>query len=747
VLGLLGRDDVRLITLTGPGGTGKTRLAVAVAEALEAFEDGVHFVDLTAVIDPTLVATSIAQSIGLREAAGQSPAESLLQHLAAQRSLLVLDNFEQVLPAAPLVGKLLGACPQLKIVVTSRAVLRLSGEYEFIVPPLTLPDADESDTQDSEALALFISRAQAVAPGLRIEADTVAAVAQICARLDGLPLAIELAAARVKLLPPTALLTRLDRRLSVLTGGRRDAPGRHQSLRNTIDWSFQLLSQRDKALFARLGVFVGGFSLGAAEVVCALHSDEPDDELIADGIGQLLDMSLVQQAAQVDGEPRYRLLETLREYALERLDERGEAEQLRARHATHFLELAEHAEQLLSGPDAPRWVARLAADADNLRAALRTLLEQEDSSGSLRLAAALWRYWSIRGQLNEGRRWLDSALTHPSSQSAPPSVRGRALNGAGALAFVQGEYEAARDFHEQSLAMRRTEGDRKAIAGSLNNLGIVALARADFVTARPLLEESLALKRELGDPWDVAMTLANLALVASQQDDHAAAEALSQESLDVFRGLGDRRGVANALTNLASSMVRRAEHSRALELLREALVLRRDLGDQVGIAECLEGLGEALAVSGRALEAATVFGGAQSLREQIGAPMAESDRADYERALTQIDQRLSATARAAAWESGRVMSLGAIVGYVEGTLVQAEPTSAARAPRQPNALTRREREVARLVARGLTNREIAEALVITEGTAGIHVQHVFDKLGVHSRAQLATWVAQHEPNL
>lgn len=411
---LLGRDDTRLLTLTGPGGVGKTRLALQVAgEAAGDFPDGVRFVALAPLADPALVAPAIAGALGVREAAGQPPAERLKARLRDKQLLLLLDNCEHLLPAAPLVADLLAAAPGLRVLATSRAPLRLSGEREFAAPPLALPDAERppppEELREYAAVRLFAARAEAAQPDFRVTGENAAAVAAICRRLDGLPLALELAAARVKMLAPAALLARLDDRLALLTGGARDLPRRQQTLRGTLEWSHDLLAPHERALFARLATFAGGWTLAAAEAVAA--GDAPAAAVL-DGLTALVDQGLVQRIAGADGAPRFTMLETIRGYAAERLAASGEGETVRARHADHYLALAEAAEPHLKAAREGAWLARLAADQDNLRAALAWLLARGAGARAARLAVALWYFWWVRGDLSEGRRWLDAVGPH-----------------------------------------------------------------------------------------------------------------------------------------------------------------------------------------------------------------------------------------------------------------------------------------------------------------------------------------------
>jgi predicted ATPase len=580
---------VRLLTLTGPGGVGKTRLALQVAAGLrEVFADGVVLVELAAVRDPSLLPSAIAQALGLHERGGQPLGEILTASLHDKHLLLLLDSFEHLLEAAPLVADLLRVCEGLTVLVTSRAALRVRGEQEFSVPPLALPDPTHLPPADAlaqyPAVALFLRRTQAVLPAFALTPANAAAVAAICHRLDGLPLAIELAAARSKLLSPGALLARLEHRLQVLVGGPRDLPARQQTLRDTLAWSYELLDMAEQMLLRRLATFVGGCTLEAAEAVCSASGDLGGGVL--EGLAALVDKSLLRQDAQADPhagnlEPRVVMLETIREYAWERLTASGEAEALRRRHAAYFLALAESAEPALLGPDQAVWLARLESEHDNARAVLRWAVESAEFEHGLRLAGALWRFWQVRGHLSEGVRWLETLLARDEAggRRVAAPVRARALKGAGVLAYRQGDYGQAATWLEESLALQRDLGNPEGIAAALNNLGLVAYDLGDYARAAALHAESLALRREVGDTWGSAISLNNLGLVARRQSDYGRARALFEESLALHRELGDEGGSTLALLNLGDVARIQGDHERALGLLEESLALTRQLGD------------------------------------------------------------------------------------------------------------------------------------------------------------------------
>jgi predicted ATPase/class 3 adenylate cyclase len=588
----LGAEGVRLLTLTGPGGTGKSRLALqAGAELLEGFEDGVYFVSLASITDPELVPSAIAGSLGLKESAGQSLEESLEGYLRQKRLLLILDNFEQVLEGAPLVGDLLSACPDLKVLATSRIALRLYGEQEYPVPPLEVPDPVRLPPLERltqyEAVKLFVERARAVKPDFEVTNESAPALAEICVRLDGLPLAIELAAARVRVLPPHQMLERLGNRLKLLKGGARDLPARQQTLRGTIDWSYDLLNEEEKALFWRLSVFSRGHTLEAAEEVC-----DPEGKLDAlEVVGSLLEKSLLRREEGVGGEPRFVMLETVHEYASEKLIESGQDEKIKRAHAEYFLAMAEEANVELRGPEAAKGLERLEAEHDNMRAALSWAKGRQKNELGLRLAGALWRFWWTRGYDSEGRRWLEGALAMDGRGSV--ESRAMALAGVGALASHQGDFDRAEEALVEGLELLVGEQTERSEVKLhlLLTLGHVELETEDYDKATRLFEESLSLSREEGNGWGLARSVMSLATVVHEQDELERATELYEEGMDLFREQGDKLGLARCLNNLGLVMYSRGDLGRAAELTEESVSLLRELGAGADTAVGLCNLG------------------------------------------------------------------------------------------------------------------------------------------------------------
>jgi predicted ATPase/DNA-binding CsgD family transcriptional regulator len=589
---LLRRPEIRLLTLTGTAGVGKTRLALHLAtELLDGFADGVYFVPLAPISDHALVVPTIAQTLTLREVSDRPFLDLLEDYLQDKQLLLVLDNFEQVVRAAPLLSELLEVCLELKLLVTSREVLHLRAEHQFAVPPLALPDLkhlpDSQSLSQYAAVELFLQRAQAVKPDFQITPANARAIGEICSRLDGLPLALELAAARIKLLSPQALLARLEHRLSVLTGGAQDVPVRQQTLRNTIEWSYNLLNAQEQQLFRRLCVFVGGGTLEAIEAICARLNDGVNQML--DGVASLIDKSLLQQKEQEDGQPRFLMLETIREYGLEALEASGEVEATRQAHGAYYLRLAEEAEQGIRSPLQTAWLEHLEREHDNLRAALQWMLEhgeiEQNREMTLRLAAALSEFWRIRGYDSEGQTFLEQALA--AREGVATSVRAKILRAAGRMAIYQNDYERAEVLCEESLVLFRELGDTQGIAHSLHYLGWAARERGNLTNATPLVEEALALRRKLGHKEDIAWSLLQWGILNCTQGEYARAGDLFEESLALSREMARPHVIAWSLYRLAEArFLSQGELATVHSLLAESLPLFKTVGEKSGMICC-----------------------------------------------------------------------------------------------------------------------------------------------------------------
>lgn len=702
---LLQQGTARLVTLTGPGGTGKTRLSLEVGSKLiNDFPDGVFFVPLASFSDSSLVTSAIAKTLGVKESSDKDLGESLKDYLSDKQMLLLLDNFEQALAAAPLVVDFLESAAQLKVLVTSRAVLHLRGEHQFPVPPLTLPEPKSVPPVEVlsqySALALFSERARAVKPDFSITNENASEVVEICRRLEGLPLAIELAAARIKLFSPAAMLARLKDRFQLLSGGARDLPERQQTMRGTIDWSYQLLDENEKKLFRRLSVFVDGCTLEAAEAVCNQAGDLGSEFL--DGMSSLVDKSLQRQEEQLGGESRFRLLETIREYGLGCLLRSEEAAVTHQLHANFFLKLAEQSEPELVGPNQELWLDRLESEHDNLRAALEWSTESAQAEIGLRLGGALRRFWETRGYLVEGRSRLRKLLAI-SGGSNQPKLRMKALYAAGVLADAQGDYQSARAFFEENLAINRELGDKWGIANSLNNLGIVAVRNYEYAAARSLYEESLQAWRELGNRSAVALSLSNLGNVAENQGDYVAACSLYEEGLDIFRELKDARGVAssmghlgdaarkqfdyekarrfyneslamfmesgskwniaNALADLGNLASDEADCMSARSFYEESMVIFGELGDIRGVIRLLEGFVKLAIVEDQPERALRLAGAANALRKEHGVPLSPVEQLRLQQTLEPIRQSLEMPIQTASWNAGEAMSVEKAIEY------------------------------------------------------------------------------------
>jgi predicted ATPase/class 3 adenylate cyclase len=703
---LLRRGETRLLTVTGPGGSGKTRLALqAAADLLEDFPDGAFLASLATLTEAELFLPAVAETLGVKETGDQPLKEILKDYLSERRQLLLLDNFEQVLGAAPAVTELLAGAPGLKVLATSRAPLGLYGEHEFPVPPLSMPDLKRPPPLESltqyEAVGLFVERSRAVKPDFKVTNESAPAVAEICVRLDGLPLAIELAAARIRMLPPQALLARLGNRLKLLTGGARDLPERQRTLRGAIEWSYDLLDEGEKTLFGRLSVFSGGRTLEAIEAVC-----DKEGELLVDafeGVSSLLEKNLLKQEEGAGGEPRFVMLETVHELAREKLQESAEADEIKRAHAEFFLTLAEEALPGLKGANQLEWLERLEAEHDNMRAALSWASERKEAELALKLGGALSWFWLMRGYHSEGRRWLEAALAIDGRVS--PEVRAMALAGVGWLALQQGDFNRAEETCEEGLELLEHE-EREPSEAKLSLLacsGWMAWEREEHGQAKQRFEENLALSREMSDTWWIAVSLSNLAVVSHSLGDPERATELYEQSMDLFREQGDKQSLAECLNNLAMVVYSQGDLGRAGKLTEEAVALQREPGNRGGVSLGLCNLGwiallqddigraadlyrESLSLSwdsglnplvqsalegfaclagarGDAERAARLWGAAQALHEAKAIPRDIDFLAEADARISAVRSGTGEEAWQEAWRKGRAMTLEEAVSY------------------------------------------------------------------------------------
>lgn len=733
---LLCRSDIRLVTLTGPGGVGKTRLALRTAELVTPrFSDGVRFVNLAPISDPSLVPVSIADTLGVLEGDATALLNRIETVFRDKHVLLVLDNVEQVATAAPLFADLLVACPGLTILVTSRVRLRVSAEQEYPVQPLAFAQPDSatvSEMMETDAVRLFAARARSVRPEFTLDAENAATVAAICAQLDGLPLAIELAAARVKTLPPAALLSRLRQRLPLLVDGPRDAPERLQTMRNAIAWSYDLLPPDEQVVFRRLAVFVGGFTLEAAE---SMSEGNPDT---LDLVASLVDKSLLRAEPPTADEPRFGMLETIREFGLEQLAASGEADDVRDQHARWCIELSTRANTF--GTAQAGSLARLSREHDNLRAALTWLLGRGDAERAQKLVGKLWEFWFMRGHAAEGSRWVEQALA---LGAASPPARAGALTGAGALTYQTGNFEEALVWLGEGAELARELDDHLLLGFALGLQGNVMMARANYDEAIALFSEEFAAQQRAGHDLALASATLNLGRAIAASGDRERGERLLEQARIQLAAGDSHWELGCAIYSLGRIAQLQGNVMRAGNLYREALTLFQELSDPMMALVCLEGLA-AVAARGDALAAARLLGAAAVVRAWLGRPAAVEERQLVAETEAIIRSIVGEEAFTAAFAVGQSLSLAAATEEGLGLTLPEPLVVAVEAPAAPHGLTRRERDVLRLLAEGKSDREIADTLFLSYRTVTSYVTNILGKLGVDSRTAAATYAVRHD---
>ena len=738
----------RLLTLTGAGGSGKTRLALKVAtDCTYDYPGGVWLVELAGLSEPELVPQAVAGALGVREQPGRPLAETVADRLREQRALIVLDNCEHLLEeVASLLDFLLTACPHLEALATSREPLGVEGEVLFPVPPLTVPAGlpyDPGELGGFDSVRLFVDRTRLRLPGFSITRHNGPAVAEVCRKLDGIPLAIELAAARMGTLATEQVARRLEDSLGLLSAGPRTASPRHRTMRATIRWSYTLLSEGEKEVFGRLSAFSGGFALEAAEAVCQGGSIQESE--ILDLISGLVNKSLVVAEADAEGRVRYRLLEPVRQYAKEKLEESQEATAARRRHAAFFLALAERAEPELKGPGQVEWLKRLEEDNDNLRAAMAWLSETGEFETAVRLAFALWIFWMIHGHQGEGRRWIESVLAR--GENLPIRARAKALWVQASTYYGLGAPERLERICEEAAGLFRRLGDKRGLAYILATEATVAMRLNDPDRAIELFEEAFELS---DDKWGTSGGLAHLGSIYLGQENYEEAARCFEEGLALSREIGNKLAASTALYGLAMAAQGKGDHQRAKDLYANGLESATEAGDRANIAYCLDGLAQVAAAQGQAERAVRLFGAAEASLEAAGGALYAyvQDRSLHDQALDATRSRLDESAFSAALADGATMSPVEAVEYALSEEAHARLASTA-SPRRSSiivsrtvALTRREEEVATLVAQGLTNRQIASEISISEHTVANHIARVLRKLELGSRSQITAWVVQ-----
>jgi predicted ATPase/DNA-binding CsgD family transcriptional regulator len=760
ICNLLKQLDIQLLTLVGTGGVGKTSLAIHVASELQyKFPHGVYVVSLAPISDPKLVISVIAQAFGLRASSDRSFLDFLVEFLHSRQLLLVLDNFEQVIPAAPLLADLMLNCPMLKLLVTSRESLSLRQERVFPVLPLGLPDLKElPDTRSLSqfaAIDLFVQRTQAVKADFLLTEANASIVADICARLDGLPLAIELAATRMRLLSPQQLLVRLGQRLQVLTGGSSDLPVRQQTLRSTIKWSYDLLNVEEQRLFQILAIFVGGCSIEAVEsvsesIILALGGEPLN---VLDACISLLDKQLIQQRQQTDGDSRLYMLETIREFALECLFASNKADLVGEAHARYYQAFVEKSAPPVFDPEEMEWFDKLDQEQDNLRASLNWFIKQQDAEMALRLSGTLVRYWGVRGYMHEARQWLEQALKMRESASMPAAAN--ALSGAGWLSIEFGEYAQAETLCKESLMLYQQLDDVRGMALAYHRLG-GAYSRINDAASRVALEESVSLYREIGDKGGLAYSLMSLGTVNLTHGENSLAQLQIQESLEQCREQRNKEGIAWSLLMLALLLLTENNLSKVMSLLEESLVLFNTISNKQGRARALILMGELMSKQGKYVAARSFLEESLVLLKKVGSRQfiaqsllklastaaiqgdAPAARTYYEESLAIIKDLTIETGLAASLEDFRKVYLSQ--EHLESRHPHALSHSA---PTYPAGLTAREVEVLRLVANGLTNAQIAQQLVISTRTVNAHMRSIYNKLEISSRTAATRFAIDH----
>jgi predicted ATPase/DNA-binding CsgD family transcriptional regulator/transcriptional regulator with XRE-family HTH domain len=739
----------RLVTIVGPGGAGKTRLAIQVTTDLAPmFDDGAAFVSLASVLDVEGIAPAIAAALGYPLSGGATDEDEVLQFLRDRDLLLVLDNLEHLLDATEFMARIIEHAPGVRLLVTSRERLRVQAEWVIELGGLAVPhDSTATHIAHSEAVLLFVERARRMSGDFVLTPANQTVVAEICRRLDGLPLALELAAAQVSFLPPAALLQRLDHALPLLVDGARDLPPRQRTMRAAIEWSYNLLPADERTLFTRLAVFVGGFSLEAAEAVGT------DEELGADQILRLLrrlvDQSLVVR--DVNGaDVRYRLLEPIRQFASERLTASESANAARDRHAVFFLALAEEADPHLQSPAQVEWLPRLEGELPNLRVAMVWLLGKSDLTAATRLCWGLWLFCWLRGHLSESRRWIEQILQH--RDRLAPSVRARALVAALVIGFGQGAYAWAEQFVDEALTLYRTLQEPDGLAQSTAMAGLIAGGLRQYEIAEPLMEEGVQRYLAIDYAWGAAMLLTYWAAIPRHRGDYAKARRLTEQAFDLAQQGGDRVTMYSSLFNLASIAQAQGAYADALRQFRDALQLGVEVGDSGSIVPCLEGIAGVAAMQGDVAYAARLWGAAEALleRNEMAIYSYAPDRTQYAQTIEKGRRLLPPDRWAALWNEGRALSLDQAIATalrvdpvpVTAPMPASEDTGL-RIAHTGETLTPRELDVLRLIAQGQRNRVIAERLVISEKTVQNHVSNIFAKLGVDDRSQAIVWAMQH----